>query len=132
VIFAISVCKTPIRKRIHTEIAKNAKERMTTDLRVTQTESVLVIFAISVCKTPIRKDNFTQSSQRTQRNGRTTDRRVTQTESVLVIFAISVCKTPIRNRIHTEIAKNAKERMTMDPRVTESKICLSDLCDLRV
>jgi hypothetical protein len=42
-------------KIIHTEIAKNTKERRTTDLRVTQIGSVLVIFAISVCKTPVRK-----------------------------------------------------------------------------
>src|ERR1700676_5111531 len=53
----LCVKKLRPERGIHTEITKNTKERMTTDLRVTQTGSVLAIFAISVCQTPIRKDD---------------------------------------------------------------------------
>jgi hypothetical protein len=42
---------------IHTEIAKIAKERTTTDRRVTQSRSVFATFLISVCKIPITKDD---------------------------------------------------------------------------
>jgi hypothetical protein len=134
VIFAISVCKTPIRKGdshgdrkerkgtdeppiegspnpnrsnrflrcpcvklrsergIHTEIAKNAKERTNHRSTGTQFESVLVIFAISVCKTPIRKAIYTENAKERTNHGS----QGHSTRMALVIFAISVCKTPIR------------------------------------
>jgi hypothetical protein len=57
-VLAISVCKNPIRKTIHTEIAKIAKKGTNHGSKGHQSESVLETFAISVCKTPIRKDNL--------------------------------------------------------------------------
>ena len=71
---------------------------MTTDLRVTQTDSSSVIFAISVCKTPIRKRN--SHGDHKERKG--TDDHGSEgspkPNPVLAIFAISVCKNPIGKR----------------------------------
>jgi hypothetical protein len=71
VIFAISVCKTPIRKG---DSHRDRKERRGTDdygSKGPPNRSVLVIFAISVCKTPIRKDD----SQRDRKDRKGTDDR---------------------------------------------------------
>jgi hypothetical protein len=51
------VCENLIKKRIHTGIAKNAKERMNYGSKGLQFQSGLSDLAISVCKNPIRKED---------------------------------------------------------------------------
>jgi hypothetical protein len=57
-IFAISVCKTPFRKRNSHRGRKERKEMNEPRIEGSPNpKSVLAIFAISVCKIPVRKDN---------------------------------------------------------------------------
>jgi hypothetical protein len=89
---------------------------MTTDQRVTQTESVLAIFAISVCKIPIRKDN-SHRDRKEHKERMTTDQRVPKPNPSSRSLRSLCVKIRSEKTIHAEIAKNTKERMTTDVRV---------------
>ena len=61
--------KNPIKRGIHTEIAKSAKERTTIGSQgVTESASDLCDLCDLRVKNPIKRE-FTQRSQRTQRSG---------------------------------------------------------------
>jgi hypothetical protein len=105
-VLAISVCKNPIRKTIHTEIAKIAKKGTNHGSKGHQSESVLETLAISVCKNPIRKTIYTEIAKKGTNHGS----KGHQSESVLAAFAIPVCRTPIRKRNSHGDRKDRKER----------------------